>query len=100
MSDIQVDVDQDLKCPDCGKQFHIHRKVKFSPEILTVVYKIAPGRKMMVEDFCDSAKALAKSLKLIAKDMGEKVVVGIEDLSVKDGEVSISLNVLEIDHAD
>lgn len=85
-----------ITCPGCNADLRMQAKAAFSPEILTVAYKLEPGRKMAVEDFCQSLSALAKSLKLIAKELGTKAMVSLESVSVSDGEVSATVSVIEI----
>jgi rRNA maturation protein Nop10 len=83
-------------CPKCGEQFFVSVGATFKPETMTVAYKLEPGRLMGVEEFCSSVGALAKLLKLAAKELGEKVFVGLKDVAVSDGEVAATVVVLKI----
>lgn len=86
----------DLACPGCGKEFSLRAEAAFSPEILTVVYHLEPGRKMAVEDFCSSLSSLAKAMKLSGKELGANVIVTLESVSIEDRKISASVQVLEI----
>ena len=88
--------DGSIKCPGCGADLHAIATAAFKPEILKVAYKMEPGRKMPVEDFCKSLGALAESLKLVSNEVGQPVLVSLEALSVSDGEVSASVAVTAI----
>jgi hypothetical protein len=84
-----------FNCPSCGANLRAKAKAVFSPEIMTITYGLEPGRKMMVEDFCESLKALAKSMKLIARDCGVSVAVSLESVHISASEVSASVSVWE-----
>ena len=87
-----------FSCPGCGANLKAEALAAYSPEVMTVVYKMEAGRKMPVEDFCKSLEALAKSLKLIAKELGASVLVSLEAVSVTDSEVAATVCVSEIKH--
>ena len=86
----------DMTCPKCSEPFNVSLRSVWEEHSITVAYKLKEGHRMGVEEFAESIKALAKLMKLSAKELGIKVQVVICGLEVTESEVSATVAVVEM----
>lgn len=85
-----------LSCPGCGAGIAVEIASAWEEHTMTVKYCLAAGHKMGVEEFAESIKALAKCLKVMAREMGARVQVLLQNLAVDDEGVSATVVVARV----
>lgn len=85
-----------VECPGCHTKLSVDLGAVWKPHTMTLQYNLNEGHKMGVEEFADSIKALARCLKVMAKEMGAKAQVLIDKLETSERMVSITVAVAKI----
>ena len=80
-----------VECPKCKESFGVSSGAVWKQHTMTLTYGLADGHLMIAEEFSESIKALAKTLKAVAKEIGARVQVQILNLECKVGSVSITV---------
>ena len=86
---------QTVACPHCSQEFTLDFVAKIPDEnLLTIRIGAIEGALLGAETVGEAITGISKTLKAVAKNLGEKVEVFVKEIKLEDGVASVTLATL------